>query len=160
VQIARALGAEVTGVCSTAKTDLVRSLGAEHVIDYTREDFAEAGRRYDLILDIGGNATLRRLRRALAPRGTLAIVGGEGGGRWIGGFDRQLRALALSPFVSQRLTMVASKEHYADLAPLTELIEAGKVTPSIHGTYPLERVPAALRDLEAGRVRGKVAISI
>ncbi len=161
VQLAKAFGAaEVTGVCSTAKVDLVRALGADHVIDYTREDFSETGRRYDLILDIGGNAKLSRLRRALTPRGTLVIVGGEQGGRWTGGFGRQLRAVALSPFVRQRLTMMISKEHHADLERLTELIDAGAVVPVIDETYPLERVPEAMRRLEAGSVRGKTAILI
>ena len=108
VQIAKALGAEVTGVCSTGKLDLVRSIGADHVIDYSQEDFADGDKRYDLILDIGGNSTLSRLRRALTPKGTLVIVGGEDRGRWIG-MDRQLRALALSPFVGQRLTTSAPK---------------------------------------------------
>src|SRR5215207_6342021 len=103
VQIAKAFGAHVTGVCSTAKVEIVRSIGANHVIDYTREDFAEGEQRYDLILDIGGNSTLSRLRRALAPRGTLVITGGETDGRWLGGTDRQLRALMLSPFVGQTL---------------------------------------------------------
>ena len=111
VQIAKALGAEVTGVCSTSKLDLVRSIGADHVIDYSQDDFADGETRYDLILDIGGNSALSRLRRALAP-GTLVIVGGEGGGNWIG-MGRQLRALALSPLVGQRLTMLAPKEHYS-----------------------------------------------
>ena len=112
VQIAKALGAEVTGVCSTSKLDLVRSIGADHVIDYSQDDFADGETRYDLILDIGGNSALSRLRQALTPKGTLVIVGGEGGGNWIG-MGRQLRALALSPFVGQRLTMLAPKEHYA-----------------------------------------------
>src|ERR671920_631711 len=102
VQIAKAFGAQVTGVCSTAKAEMVRSIGADHVIDYKHEDFAEGNRRYDVILDIGGNSSLSRLRRALAPKGTLVITGGEGGGRWLGGTDRQLRALALSPLVSQK----------------------------------------------------------
>ena len=115
VQLAKALGAEVTGVCSTAKLDLVRSIGADHVVDYTREDFADGAERYDLILDIGGNSRLSRLRRALAPKGTLVIVGGEEKGNVTGGFGRQLRALALSPFVSQRLTMLASKEHHTHI---------------------------------------------
>jgi NADPH:quinone reductase-like Zn-dependent oxidoreductase len=160
VQLAKAFGAEVTGVCSTAKVDLVRSIGADHVIDYTREDFAGGDKRYDLILDIGGNSPLSRLRRALRRTGTLVIVGGEGGGRLIGGFDRQLRALALSRFVRQRLTMLASKEHYADLEPLSRLIEAGQVTPVIDKTYPLAEVPDAMRHLEAGHARGKIAITI
>ncbi len=160
VQLAKALGAEVTEVCSTPKLDLVRTLGADHVLDYTWEDFADAASRYDLILDIGGNASLSRLRRALTPTGTLVIVGGEGGGRWTGGFDRSLRAVALSPFVRQRLTMIVAKEHYGDLERLTEFIEAGTVTPYVETTYPLDRVPEAIRHLEAGRARGKVAITV
>ena len=159
VQIAKALGAEVTGVCSTSKLDLVRSIGADHVIDYSQEDFANGEKRYDLILDIGGNSTLSRLRRALTPRGTLVIVGGEGRGRWIG-MDRQLRALALSPFVGQRLTMLGPKEHYTVLERLTELIENGQLVPAIEQTYPLGEMPNAMRHLEAGRARGKLVISI
>jgi NADPH:quinone reductase-like Zn-dependent oxidoreductase len=160
VQLAKAFGAEVTGVCSTAKMDLVRSLGADHVIDYTRENFADGARRYDLIIDIGGNTKLARLRRALTPRGTLVIVGGEAGGRWTGGFGRSLRAPLLSLFVRQRLTMLASKEHRRYFEPVAELIEAGTVTPSIDATYPLENVPEAMKRLEAGEVRGKVAITV
>jgi len=159
VQIAKSFGAEVTGVSSTAKVDLVRSIGADHVIDYTRDDFADGAQRYDLILDIGGNSSLSRLRRALTQRGSLVIVGGEEGGRWFGGVDRQLRGLALSPFVRQRLTTFISKEHHADLERLTELIEAGELTPIVGTTYPLDQVPEAIRHLEAGRVRGKVAIT-
>src|SRR5439155_13435911 len=131
VQLAKALGAEVTGVCSTAKVDLVRSIGADHVVDYTREDFADGAPRYDLILDIGGNSRLSRLRRALAPKGTLVILGGEGGGKWTGGFGRQIRAVMLSPFVRQRPTMLASKERHSDVAALSTLIESGKVAPII-----------------------------
>jgi NADPH:quinone reductase-like Zn-dependent oxidoreductase len=160
VQLAKAFGAEVTGVSSTAKTDLVRSIGADHVVDYTREDFADGVHRYDLILDIGGNSGLSRLRRALAPRGTLVIVGGEQGGKLTGGFGRQIRALSLSPFVPQRLTMLTNKEHYADLEVLRPLIEAGQVTPIIGKTYPLTEVPDAMRQLEAGHARGKTAITI
>ena len=160
VQLAKVSGADVTGVCSTSKTDLVRSLGADHTIDYTRVDFLDGSQRYDLILDIGGNSPLSRLRRALAPRGTLVIVGGEGGGKLAGGIDRQLRALALSLLVRQRLTMVVPKEHYADLERLTELIEAGALTPSIDRTYPLELAVDAMRHLDAGRARGKIAITI
>lgn len=160
VQLAKVSGADVTGVCSTSKTDLVRSLGADHTIDYTRVDFLDGSQRYDLILDIGGNSPLSRLRRALAPRGTLVIVGGEGGGKLAGGIDRQLRALVLSLLVRQRLTMVVPKEHYADLERLTELIEAGALTPSIDRTYPLELAVDAMRHLDAGRARGKIAITI
>ena len=112
VQLAKALGADVTGVCSTAKIDLVRSLGADRVIDYTHDDFADGNERYDLILDIGGSSPLSRLRHALGPKGTLVIVGGEGGGT-LTGMGRQLRALALSPFLRQRLTLLGPKEHYA-----------------------------------------------
>jgi NADPH:quinone reductase-like Zn-dependent oxidoreductase len=160
VQIAKAFGAEVTGVCSTSKLDLVRSIGADHVIDYTQDDFAGAADRYDLILDIGGNSPLSRLRRALAPTGTLVIVGGEHGGRWTGGIGRQLRAVALSPFVRQRLAMKTPKEHYADLERLAQLIEAGKVTPVIDKTYPLHEAADAMRHLQAGHARGKLVITV
>ncbi len=160
VQLAKAFGAKVTGVCGPGKVDLVRSIGADHVLDYTRDDFANGVTRYDLILDIGGNSSLSRLRRALQPRGTLAIVGGEEGGKLIGGFDRQIRAVVLSAFVRQRLTMVASKEHYADLEPLSQLIETGQITPIIGQTYPLAEVPNAMRQLVSGNARGKIAITI
>jgi NADPH:quinone reductase-like Zn-dependent oxidoreductase len=160
VQIAKAFEAEVTGVCSTGKLDLVRSIGADHVIDYTQDDFAGAADRYDLILDIGGNSPLSRLRRALAPTGTLVIVGGEHGGRWTGGIGRQLRAVALSPFVRQRLAMKTPKEHYADLERLAQLIEAGKVTPVIDKTYPLHEAADAMRHLQAGHARGKLVITV
>jgi NADPH:quinone reductase-like Zn-dependent oxidoreductase len=159
VQIAKALGAEVTGVCSTGKLDLVRSIGADHVIDYNQEDFANGNTRYDLILDTGGNSTLSRLRRALTARGTLVIVGGEGGGR-VTGMGRQLRALALSPFVGQRLTMLGPKEHYTILERLTELIEGGQLVPAIEQTYPLDEMPNAMRHLQAGRARGKLVITV
>jgi NADPH:quinone reductase-like Zn-dependent oxidoreductase len=160
VQIAKASGAEVTGVCSTGKIDLVRSLGADHVIDYTQDDFAGGSSRYDLILDIGGNSSLTRLRRALSPSGTLVLIGGEDGDRWTGGMGRQLRAIALSPFVGQRLTMKIPKENHADIERLAALIEAGEITPSIDKTYPLHDAPAAMRHLEAGRVRGKIVVSV
>jgi NADPH:quinone reductase-like Zn-dependent oxidoreductase len=160
VQLAKAFGAHVTGVCSTNKVDLVRSIGADHVIDYTREDFAEGDQRYDLILDIGGNSSLSRLRRALASRGTLVITGGEGGGRWLGGTDRQIRALMLSRFVGQKLGTFISSENHEDMLVLKELIEAGKVTPVIDRTYPLREVPEAIRYLVEGHARGKVVISV
>jgi NADPH:quinone reductase-like Zn-dependent oxidoreductase len=159
VQIAKALRTEVTGVCSTSKVDLVRSIGADHVIDYSHGDFADGDRRYDLILDTGGNSRLSRLRRALAPHGTLVIVGGEGGGR-LTGMGRQLRALTLSPLVGQRLTTLAPKEHYTVLERLTELIEDGHVVPAIEQTYPLEEMPNAMRHLQAGRARGKLVIAV
>jgi NADPH:quinone reductase-like Zn-dependent oxidoreductase len=160
VQIAKAFGAQVTGVCSTTKVDLVRSLGADHVIDYTREDFAAGPQRYEMILDIGGHASLARLRRALTPRGTLVIVGGETGGRWLGGYDRQLRALLLSRFVTQTLTTFISSENQADLLVLKQLIEAGKVTPVIDRTYALSEAPQAIRYVQQGHARGKVVITV
>ncbi|MCU1516175.1 MAG: putative quinone oxidoreductase [Pseudarthrobacter sp.] len=160
VQLAKGAGAEVTGVCSTAKLDLVRSLGADHVIDYTRQDFADGTEHYDLIVDIAGNPTLSRLRRALTRTGTAVITGGEEGGSWTGSMDRQFRALALSPFISQRLSMVMGKEDAADLEQLTALIEAGTLTPSIDRTYALEQVPEAMRYFDAGKTRGKIAITI
>lgn len=160
VQIARALGADVTGVASTAKLDLVRSLGAAHVVDYTREDFAEVGERYDLILDIGGNPSVSRLRRALTPTGTAVIVGGESGGDLTGGMGRTLRALAMSPFIGQRFVNFINKERGADLERLGDLIAAGQLTPSIDRTFPLAEVPAAIALLAAGRVRGKLAITL
>jgi NADPH:quinone reductase-like Zn-dependent oxidoreductase len=158
--LAKAFGASVTGVCSTTKMPLVRSLGADHVIDYTRDDFSDGQQRYDLILDIGGNASLSRLRRAHTPKGTLVIVGGETDGRWLGGTDRQIRALLLSPFVGQKLgTFIASPNHQ-DLIVLKELIEAGKVTPAIDRTYPLSEAAQAIRYVAEGHARGKVVITV
>jgi NADPH:quinone reductase-like Zn-dependent oxidoreductase len=160
VQLAKAMGAEVTGVSSTNKVELVRSIGADHVIDYTRGNYLNGSDRYDLILDIGGNNSLSRLRRALSRTGTLVIVGGEEGGSLTGGFGRQLRAIALSPFVGQRLTMLASKERHTDLEALSPYLENGQVVPFIDRTYPLADVPVAIRRLEAGQARGKIAITI
>jgi NADPH:quinone reductase-like Zn-dependent oxidoreductase len=160
VQLAKALGAQVTGVASTAKLDLVRALGADEVLDYTRDDYADGTQRYDLILDIAGNPGLARLRRALTPEGTAVIVGGEDGGNLTGGMNRQLRAMLVSRFVGQRLAWFIAKQRASDLERLTAFIEAGQVTPSIDRTYPLDRVPEAMRHLEAGQVRGKVAITI
>ena len=160
VQIAKAFGANVTGVCSTAKVEMVGSIGADHVIDYTRDDFAEGDKRYDLILDIGGNSSLARLRRALAPRGTLVIVGGETDEQWLGGTDRQLRALMLSLFVGQKLGTFVSSENHEDMIVLKELIESGKLTPVIDRTYPLSEVSEAIRYLEEGHARGKVVITV
>jgi NADPH:quinone reductase-like Zn-dependent oxidoreductase len=151
VQLAKAFGAEVTGVCSTTKVDLVRSIRANEVIDYTRDDFTDGARHYDLILDTAGRRSLSHLRRALTPGGTLVIVGGKGGGRWLGGFDRQiLRAPILSSFVSQKLRPFISTERSEDLVVLKELIEAGKVTPIIDRTYLLSEVPEAIRHLDEG----------
>jgi NADPH:quinone reductase-like Zn-dependent oxidoreductase len=160
VQLAKAFGAQVTGVCSTTKVDLVRSLGADHVVDYTRDDPADGRRRYDLVLDLAGSRPLSHLRRALTPKGTLVLVGGEGGGRWLGGADRALRALLLSPLVGQRLRGLLSTERREELETLRELIEAGKVTPVIDRSYPLREVPDAIRRLEQGHARGKVAVTV
>ena len=160
VQIAAALGAQVTAVCSAAKSDLVRSLGASHVLDYGRDDFADGTASYDLILDIAGNSPISRLRRALASRGTLVIVGGEGRGKLTGGMDRQLKALAISPFVRQRLTMAVPKEHHSIVERLAQLIEDGSVVPSVDRTYPLSDAATAMRQLVAGQARGKLVITI
>jgi len=160
VQLAKAFGAEVTGVCSTTQVDLVRSIGADDVIDYTREDVTDGRRHWDLVLDTAGHRSLSQLRRALTPKGTLVIVGSEGRGRWLGGFDRSLRAPLLSRFVGQRLRMLASKPRQEDLQTLRELIEAGKLAPVIGQTYPLGEVREAIRALEAGHTRGKLVITV
>ena len=160
VQLAKASGAEVTAVCSAAKAGFVRSLGADHVLDYRTDDVADGSRRYDLILDIGGNTPLRRLRRALEPTGTLVIVGGESKGNLTGGFGRSLRAPLVSMFVRPRLTMLVSSEHHADLLPLTELIDDGRVTPHVDRTYPLDRAQEAMGHLEAGTVLGKIVVTV
>jgi NADPH:quinone reductase-like Zn-dependent oxidoreductase len=160
VQIAKASGAEVTGVCGTAKVDMVRALGADAVLDYARQDFADGAARYDVILDIGGNARLSRLRRALTPRGRLVIVGGETDGRLLGGSSRQIRAQLLSPFVRQKLGTFVASENAAGLSALTELIEAGKLTPAVDRIYPLAETPAAIRRLLDGQARGKLVISV
>jgi NADPH:quinone reductase-like Zn-dependent oxidoreductase len=160
VQIAKAAGAEVTGMCRTAKMDTVRSLGADHVIDYTRQDITAAGRRYDVILDIGGNRPLKHLRSILDPRGTLVIVGGETRGRWLGGSDRQLRALLLSPVTGQTLTTLICSENTQDLLALTKLIESGQVRPVIDRTYPLSQIPEAIQYMRDGHAQGKVVINL
>ncbi len=160
VQIAKAFGAEVSGVCSTTKMDLVRSLGADHVIDYTRDDFADGQSRYDVILDIGGNSRLSHLRRALSSHGRLVIVGGETDGRWLGGFDRSLRAVLLCRFVSQHLGMLTSSENSGDLVTLTELIESGRVTPVVDRTYSLSQAPAGIGYVRDGDAHGKVVITM
>jgi NADPH:quinone reductase-like Zn-dependent oxidoreductase len=160
VQVAKAYGAEVTGVCSTTKTDLVQAIGADHVIDYTRGDIADGAHRYDVIIDTGGNRPLGQLRAALTPRGTLVIVGGETGGRWLGGFDRGLRAPVLSRLVHQELATFICSENAADLLVLAELIGSGKVTPVIDKTYPLSQAPDAIRYMQEGHARGKVVITI
>jgi len=160
VQVAKAMGAEVTGVCSSAKADLVRSLGADHVLDYRTDDFADGSPAYDLIIDTGGMSTLRRLRRALAPRGTLVIVGGESGARFTGGVGRQGRAMLLSPFVSQRLTSFLSKEDHATIDRLADMLDSGALVPAIDRVVALDEVADAIQDLEDGKVRGKVAVRV
>jgi NADPH:quinone reductase-like Zn-dependent oxidoreductase len=158
VQIAKAFGAEVTGVCSTAKVDLVRSLGADHVIDYSREDFTRSGPQYDLILDMGGNRSLSQVRRALRSGGTLVSVGSEQGNRWVGGRG-WIQSMLLSRFVKS-LRPLASEPNQADLQFLKELIETDKVTPVIDKTYPLSQVPDAIGYLKAGHAQGKIVIAI
>jgi NADPH:quinone reductase-like Zn-dependent oxidoreductase len=160
VQLAKAFGAEVTGVCSSTKVDLVRSLGADHVVDYTAEDFMKLEGEYDVILDIGGNSKLARLRRTLSPTGTLVFVGGETGGKWLGGMQRQIGASLISLIARQNLKMFVSKENHEDLLTLTELIEAGKVTPAVERTYPLSEAAKAIRHMEEGHARGKLVITV
>ncbi len=160
VQLARAFGAEVTGVCSTRNLDLVRSLGADHVIDYTREDFTQGKATYDLIFHLAGTHSPAACRRALTPTGTLVQSSGDSQGRWLGPMDRIITAALLSPFVSQRLSRLDTKPSQEDLAFLTDLIEAGKLTPVIDRTYPLCETAAAIRYLETGRARGKVVIAV
>ncbi len=159
VQLAKAMGAEVTGEASTAKLDFVRSLGASHVVDYTKDDFADGSRRYDLIVDVAGNPSVSRLRRALTPTGTAVIVGGEGSGQ-LTGMGRQLRALLTSPFVRQRLAMLVSKEQASDLEALRPFLESGQVRPSVDQVFALDQAPEAMRRLETGQARGKIAISV
>lgn len=166
VQVAKAFGAEVTGVCSTQNLDLVRSLGADHVIDYTQEDYTRSGRRYDLILDMAGDRSLSDYRRALSPKGTLVMVGSSGstsGHPYLRGFGRWFRALVLSAVGRQRLRAListSSTRSKQDLVVLKELLEAGKVTPVIGARYPLSEVPAAIRHFEEGHARGKVVITV
>ncbi|MFJ5731546.1 NAD(P)-dependent alcohol dehydrogenase [Streptomyces paradoxus] len=158
VQLAHAFGARVTAVASTPKLDAVRALGADHVIDYTREDFLADPRRYDAIIDIAGQRGLRDLRRALTPRGRLVITGGETNGRWLGGTDRQLRAHMLSPFTGQHLGTFISSEHADGLRDLTVLIDAGTLTPVVDRVFPLAETATAIRHLLDGRTTGKVAL--
>ena len=160
VQLAKAAGAHVTGVAGTAQAEVVGAIGADEVVDYTREDVTDGSRHWDLVLDTAGHRSLSRLRRALSPTGTLVIVGSEGRGRWMGGFDRQLRAVALSRFVSQRLRMLASTPRRDDLVTLRELLEAGKVTPLLDRTFPLDQVRQAIAHMLRGGGRGKIVITV
>ena len=159
VQIAKAFGASVTGVCSTTNTDLVRSIGADHVVDYTLEDFAQHSQRYDVIIDLVGNRSLSDLRRALARRGTLVLVGGTGG-RWFKGTHRFFGALVVSPFVRQRLRPLIHQDRKSDLATLKVLIEAGKLSPVVSAYFSLAELPEATRHFAQGHARGKIAITV
>jgi NADPH:quinone reductase-like Zn-dependent oxidoreductase len=160
VQIAKAFGAEVTGVCSTGKVGFVRSLGADEVIDYTTSEISDAGTLYDVIIDTAGNRRLSVLRHSLAPKGTLVIVGGEGGGKLTGGFQRALAAPLASLFSSRKLKGLVAKETHTDLEALASLIEAGKVKPAVDRVFPLAEAPAAIRYLRDGRVCGKVVVRV
>ena len=159
VQLAKAFGARVTGVASTTQAGLVRSLGADEFIDYTHQDVTDGSRHWDVIIDTGGHRPLTRLRRALTRNGTLVIVGSEGRGRWLGGFDRNLRAVALSRFVPQRLRMLSSTPNQDDLQTMRQLMEAGKVRAAVDRTFPLPQVPDALGYLNQRRTGGKVVIT-
>ena len=158
VQIAKAFGAKVTGVCSTGNLDLVRSIGADEVIDYTEEDFTARGERYDLILDMADKHSLSERRRALTPKGTLIPNSGEGG-RWVGSLGRIIKARLLSPFVGERLRPFLSLAKHADLVALCELIESGRLTPVVGTTYPLSEAPAALNEIGGGHARGRVVVT-
>jgi NADPH:quinone reductase-like Zn-dependent oxidoreductase len=162
VQIAKSFGAEVTGVCSTRNVELVRSLGADHVIDYTKENFTQGTRQYDLILDNVGNHPLLAVRRAMSPDGTYVLIGGGGpdAGKWIGPMLGPIKGLLLSPFVGQQFGMLLAEINKDDLGVIIDMMEAKKVTPVIDRTYPLKDVPEAIRYLETGRARGKVIISV
>ena len=160
VQLAKALGATVTGVASTSKLDTVRTLGADHVIDYTSQHIDDGERRYDLIIDTGGRNTISRFRRALTPTGTLVIVGGEGGNRFTGGIGRQLGAALLSPFVRQRLTFFVSSESLESIQRLAEHLTKGTVTTAIGQRFTLEEVPGAIATMEAGTLTGKAVITV
>ncbi len=160
VQLAKTLGATVTGVASAGKLDTVRTLGADHVIDYTTQAIDDGGRRYDLIVDIGGRNTLSRLRRALSPTGTLVIVGGEDGDRLTGGIGRQLRAALLSPLVKQRLTFFMSSESLESIEELAEHLARGTVTAAVGHQFTLEEVPRAIEAMEGGTLTAKAVITV
>ena len=159
VQIAKWFGANVTGVCSTKNVELVRSLGADDVIDYTQADFLQSGQKFDLIFQLAGTSSPSDLRRVLTSKGTLVLSSGDSAGRWIGPVDRLVKAVVLSPFVSQKLGSFLAKANRDDLQSLNELIEAGNVTPVIDRTYSLSETPEAIRYLEEGHARGRVVIT-
>ena len=162
VQIAKSLGAEVTGVCSGRNVDLVRSLGADHVIDYTKEDFTKDDERYDVILDNVGTQPLSGFRRVLKPNGICVMIGGGGPneGKWVGPMARPIKAMLISPFISQKMGMMMAQGNKDDLNILADLMESGKVKPVIDRTYPLSEIREAIRYLEAGHARGKVIITV
>ena len=159
VQIAKSLGADVTGVCSTRNVDLVRSIGADHVIDYTQQDFTQDRHRYDVMLDLVGSRSLSDCRRALTPEGTYVLVGVSDMGRWLG-LTRQIKMLASSLFVRQRMRIFLTRHTREDLVVLKELVEAGKVTPVIDRCYQLSEVPEALRHTGEGHSQGKIVIAV
>ena len=162
VQIAKSFGADVTGVCSTRNVDLVRSLGADHVIDYTKEDFAKGTERYDVILDNVPNHSLSECRHVLNPQGKYVMIGGGGpnDSRWVGPFGRVIHSLLLSPFISQKMGMMMADANQNDLTILADMMQSGKVKPVIDRTYKLSEVPAAIAYLEEGHARGKVVITV
>jgi NADPH:quinone reductase-like Zn-dependent oxidoreductase len=160
VQIAKSFDAEVSGVCSTRNVEMVRALGAEHVIDYTQEDFTQSGHKYDLIFQLAGTLSPSECRSALTPKGTLVLSSGESEGRWIGPVERVIKGLVLSGFVSQKMASFTVKPNREDLQLLKQFIEEGTLTPEIDRTYPLAQVPEAIRYLEEGHARGKVVISV
>jgi len=160
VQLAHAMGAEVDGVCSASKMELVRTLGAHEVFDYAKADFTDGTRHWDLVLDVGGNTPLARLRRAMTPTGRLVFVGGENGGDWTAGFGRPVSAMLLGLFVKQRFAMQATREVAEDIERVASYLESGAVKPPIDRRIGLDGVSDALRDLEAGRLRGKVVVVV
>src|SRR5438034_300879 len=162
VQIAKLLGADVTGVCSTRNVDLVKSLGADHVIDYTKEDFAKGAERYDAILDNVPNHSLSECRRVLNPNGKYVLIGGGGpnDSRWIGPFGRIIKTMVLSPFINQKMGMMMADANHDDLTILADMMQSGKLKPVIDRTYKLSEVPAAIAYLEEGHARGKVIITV
>jgi NADPH:quinone reductase-like Zn-dependent oxidoreductase len=160
VQIARALGAEVTGVCGTRNTEMVASIGASQVIDYTRQDFTRTRQRYDLLVDVAGNRPLGACRRILTDQGILVGIGGPNKGRWMGPMTRAIKALLLSRVINQKVTFFLAKPNRDDLAVLRDLLLAGKISPVIDRTYPFNEVPEAIRYLEQGHARGKVVITV
>jgi NADPH:quinone reductase-like Zn-dependent oxidoreductase len=162
VQIAKSFGADVTGVCSTRNVDMVRSLGADHVIDYTKEDFTKGDQRYDVVLDNVGTQPLSGFTRVLTPKGIYVMIGGGGpsDSRWIGPFGRVIKAMVLSPFMGQKMGMMMADANHNDLTILADMMQSGKVKPVIDRTYKLSEVPDALRYLEQGHARGKVVITV